>query len=103
MGLIRQLDLGTREFPMGADGGANNLMYLRRRQLRVRDLSDPAKVPYRMNPNEQGMDPDTLQAYVMNSLLPFNADLSAQEWWTVPVLTARRSTRSASGTCSTAC
>jgi lysine 2-monooxygenase len=86
VGLIGLLDLGTREFPMGADGGANNLMYLRRRQLRVRELSDPAKVPYLMNPNEQGMDPDTLQAYVMNSLLPFNADLSTEEWWTVPVL-----------------
>jgi protoporphyrinogen oxidase len=48
VGLIGLLDLGTREFPMGADGGANNLMYLRRRQLRVRELSDPAKVPYLM-------------------------------------------------------
>ncbi|MDB4949241.1 MAG: amine oxidoreductase [Gemmatimonadetes bacterium] len=86
VGLIRSLKLPTREFPMGEDGGANNLMYLRRRQLRVRDLTDPAKVPYLMNPDEQGMNPDQLQAYVMNSLLPFNSELSAQDWWTVPVL-----------------
>ncbi len=86
VGLIDHLKLRTREFPMGADGGANNLMYLRRRQLRVKDLTDPAKVPYLMNPDEQGMNPDQLQAYVMNSLLPFNAQLSAQDWWTVPVL-----------------
>jgi monoamine oxidase len=86
VGLISHLKLATRVFPMGKNGGANNLMYLRRRQLRVKDLTDPAKVPYEMNPDEQGMSPDTLQAYVMNSLLPFNAQLSAKDWWTVPVL-----------------
>ena len=61
-------------------------MYLRRRQLRVKDLTDPAKVPYLLNPDEQGMNPDQLQAYVMNSLLPFNGKLSTEDWWTVPVL-----------------
>jgi protoporphyrinogen oxidase len=86
VGLIDHLNLATREFPMGPDGGANNLMYLRRRQLRVKDLTDPAKVPYLMNPDEQGMNPDQLQAYVMNSLLPFNSELSTEDWWTVPVL-----------------
>lgn len=86
VGLIDHLGLATREFPMGPDGGANNLLYLRRRQLRVKDLTDPAKVPYRMNPDEQGMNPDQLQAYVMNSLLPFNGELSAEDWWTVKVL-----------------
>jgi hypothetical protein len=86
VGLIDHLKLRTREFPMGADGGSNNLMYLRRRQLRVKDLNDPAKVPYLLNPDEQGMNPDQLQAYVMNSLLPFNKELTAQQWWTVPVL-----------------
>lgn len=86
VGLIGHLKLGVREFPMGPDGGANNLMYLRRRQLRVRELNDAAKVPYLLSDNEKGMNPDQMQAYVMNSLLPFNADLSAQDWWTVPVL-----------------
>lgn len=86
VGLIEQLKLETREFPMGPDGGANNLMYLRRRQLRVKDLTNPEMVPYLMNPNEQGMSPDTLQAWVMDSLLPFNQELSAEDWWTVPVL-----------------
>ncbi|MFP2927735.1 flavin monoamine oxidase family protein [Pyxidicoccus sp. 3LG] len=86
VGLIDHLKLRTREFPMGEDGGINNLMYLRRRQLRVKDLTDSSKVPYLLNPDEQGMNPDQLQAYVMNSLLPFNQDLSATDWWTVPVL-----------------
>jgi monoamine oxidase len=86
VGLIDHLNLATREFPMGANGGIDNLMYLRRRQLRVRDLTNPAMVPYLMNPDEQGMNPDQLQAYVMNSLLPFNSELSAEDWWTVKVL-----------------
>ncbi len=86
VGLIDHLKLRTREFPMGEEGGSNNLMYLRRRQLRVKELTDPAKVPYLMNPDEQGKSPDDLQAYVMDSLLPFNKQLSAQDWWTVPVL-----------------
>lgn len=86
VGLIDQLELPVVEFPMGRDGGANNLMYLRRRQFRVRDLSDASIVPYQMNPDEQGMSPDTLQAYVMNSLLPFYKQLSATDWFTVPVL-----------------
>src|SRR3954464_8658933 len=71
---------------MGKDGGANNLLYLRRRQLRVKDLTDPAKVPYLMNPDEQGMNPDQFHYWVMNSLLPFNSQLSATDWFTVPVL-----------------
>ena len=86
VGLIDDLNLATREFPMGKDGGADNLMYLRRHQLRVKDLTDSTKVPYLLNPDEQNMNPDQLQAYVMNSLLPFNAQLSASDWWTVSVL-----------------
>ena len=86
VGLIDHLNLATREFPMGPDGGANNLLYLRRRQLRVRDLTDPGKVPYLLNPNEQGMNPDQMQAYVMRSLLPFYTELTDSDWWTVKVL-----------------
>lgn len=86
VGLIKQLKLVTREFPMGPNGGADNLMYLRRKQLRVKDLENSKKVPYLLNPDEQDMNPDQMQAYVMDSLLPFNKTLSAQDWWTVPVL-----------------
>ena len=55
----------------------NNLMYLRRRLMRARDLTNPAMVPYLMNPTEQGMNPDQLQRYVMDSLVPHAEKLTA--------------------------
>lgn len=82
-GLVDYLELPTRDFLMGAPppvGNSNNLLYLRRRLLRVRDLTDPAKVPYLLDPTEQGMNPDELQAYVMYSLFP-NADSFTQDDW----------------------
>jgi monoamine oxidase len=87
--LIENLGLPTRDFPMGAPddpGGMNNLMYLRRRLMRARDLTNPAMVPYLMNPSEQGMNPDQLQAYVMNSLVPNAANLTQDQWNEVRVL-----------------
>ncbi len=85
-GLVKHLGLPTRDFPMGsADpkiGDSNNIMYLRRKLLRVRDLTDPSKVPYLLNSTEQGMDPDKLQKYVMVSLFPEAAarHFSQEEW-----------------------
>ncbi|HEV7506687.1 MAG TPA: FAD-dependent oxidoreductase [Thermoanaerobaculia bacterium] len=81
--LIENLGLPNREFPMGAaddPGGMNNLVYLRRRLMRAKDLTNPAMVPYLMNPTEQGMNPDQLQRYVMNSLVPHAADLTQDQW-----------------------
>jgi monoamine oxidase len=87
--LIETLGLANREFPMGAPddpGGMNNLMYLRRRLMRARDLTDPSKVPYLMNPTEQGMNPDQLQRYVMDSLVPNAANLTQDQWNATRVL-----------------
>ncbi|HEX4494051.1 MAG TPA: FAD-dependent oxidoreductase [Thermoanaerobaculia bacterium] len=81
--LIETLGLPNREFPMGAEddpGGMNNLVYLRRRLMRAKDLTDPAMVPYLLNPTEQGMNPDQLQRYVMNSLVPNAENLTQDEW-----------------------
>ena len=81
--LINDLGLQTRDFPMGAEddpGGMNNLVYLRRVLLRARDLSNSAMVPYRLNPTEMGMNPDQLQRYVMDTLVP-NADKLTQDQW----------------------
>jgi lysine 2-monooxygenase len=91
--LIDQLGLQTRDFPMGAKddpGGLNNLMYLRRRLLRAKDLTNPALVPYAMNPTEQGMNPDQLQKYVMNSLVPHAADLTPDQWNEVTVFNGEK-------------
>ncbi len=81
--LIVHLGLARRPFPMGAaddPAGANNFAYLRRRLMRIKDFTDPAKLPYLLNPTEQGMTPDQLQQYVMNSLVP-NADQLTQHQW----------------------
>src|SRR5690606_37907065 len=81
--LIAHLALATKPFPMGAPddpGGFNNIGYLRRRLMRIRDFSGPDKVPYLMNPTEQGMTPDQLQKYVMESLVPNAAQLTQDQW-----------------------
>lgn len=91
--LIENLGLATRDFPMGAPddpGGLNNLMFLRRRLLRARDLTDPALVPYLLNPTEQGMNPDQLQRYVMDSLVPNAGKLTADQWNEVEVFNGEK-------------
>lgn len=91
--LIADLGLATRDFPMGAPddpGGLDNLVYLRRRLLRARDLTNPALVPYLLNPTEQGMNPDQLQRYVMDSLIPGAAKLTADQWNEVEVFNGEK-------------
>ena len=88
--LIGQLNLTPRDFPMGGKddpGGQNNLMYLRRRLLRAFELQDPSLVPYLMNEVERGMNPDQLQKWVMDLLVPNAAEINqlpakeAQDAW----------------------
>jgi monoamine oxidase len=87
--LVQELGLATRPFPMGAKtdpGGGNNFAFLRRRQMRIKDYSDASKLPYLLNPTERGMTPDQLQQYVMDSLVPNAATLTADQWNEVTVL-----------------
>src|SRR5262249_62047332 len=82
-GLVQDLGRAPRDFPMGAPedpGGLSTLMYLRRHLLRARDLTNPDLVPYLLNPTEQGMNPDQLQRYVMDSLVPNAANLTPDQW-----------------------
>src|SRR4029077_6080849 len=55
------------------------------RLMRAKDLTNPAMVPYLLNPTEQGMNPDQLQRYVMNSLVPHAQDLTQDQWNEVKV------------------
>jgi monoamine oxidase len=83
-GLVAELDLATQPFPMGAPppvAGENNIMHLRGRLFRARDFADPGKVPYAVNTVERGMNPDQLQAYVMDSLFPNAANMSQDDWF----------------------
>ncbi|GAB3041805.1 flavin monoamine oxidase family protein [Spirosoma pulveris] len=71
--LVDQLELQTKDFPMGAPDpvGANcNLFYLRGKHLRLNELADPAKVAYNLAWSERGMGPTNLQVQVMNTIYP---------------------------------
>lgn len=47
-----------------------NIAYLRRRHLRLADLTDPTQVPYNLSDAERGSDPGTLISYALEQLLP---------------------------------
>jgi lysine 2-monooxygenase len=89
-GLIGELELPVRDFPMGnpdpAIGGNANYLYLRRRHLLFSDLADPAKVPYHLTSFERGKTPDALTNYVMNFLVPNAGTLTLDQWFGVEVL-----------------
>jgi monoamine oxidase len=78
-GLVDELKLKTKPFPMGAPppvGSNCNLFYLRGKHLRLHQLSDPAKVPYNLAWNERGLGPTNLQVQVMNNIFAGMANLS---------------------------
>ena len=47
-------------------------------------------MPYRLNPTEMGMNPDQLQRYVMDTLVPNAGDLTADEWNEVEVFNGEK-------------
>lgn len=87
--VIDELGLPSHVFNMGNPdptiGPNDNLLYLRGRHLRWKDLADPSKVPYEMSWSEQGRTMDELQVHVMNMLVPDAADLSLDDWFQVEV------------------
>ena len=95
--LIGFLGLPSVEFLMGNPnpapgdptqtplGASNNLYYLRRKHIRLRDLAKPGEIPYAVSWNERGLDPDHLQTMVMNYLVPNNAELTPDDWFKVKV------------------
>lgn len=92
-GLVDHLELPTRPFPMGAPapiGADNNIMYLRGRLLRVRDLSDSSKVPYNVRETERGKNPESLQGYVVQSLFPNASAFTPEDWFHATALNGVR-------------
>lgn len=88
--LIDRLGLKVTDFPMGnSDPEINskkNYFYLRGKHLLSEDLSNPNKVPYNLSWSEQGKNPDELQKYVMNMLVPGALNLTLAQWFGVEVL-----------------
>ncbi|MBC5810632.1 MAG: FAD-dependent oxidoreductase [Candidatus Eremiobacteraeota bacterium] len=74
VGMIEELGLKARSFPMGHRdpkiGSNQNFVYLRRRHLRYGELSNSVKVPYELNWPERDMNPDELQTWAYRYLVP---------------------------------
>ena len=88
--LVKELNLETRPFPMGPENdpkGLNNLAYFRDTHLRMKDLGDAEKVPYKLDWAEKNQTPDDLQRQVMVSLVPDLDNLmnNPDEWFNVKV------------------
>lgn len=86
--LVKYLKLPVKDFPMGAPEpvGANcNLYYLRGKHFRLKEISDPEKVPYNMDWSERGLGPEDLQVKIMNYLYPNLNELSLCEQMRVKV------------------
>jgi monoamine oxidase len=86
---VKQMALKTAPFLMGNPdpkiADTLNICYLRNKHLLVPELSDSAKIPYNVSWGERNMNPDQLQAYVMNLLIPQNASLTPTQWFDVEV------------------
>lgn len=52
--------------------------YLRDTRLQMKDLTDPAKVPYQLADHEKGQNPNALIGYALNKLSPELSKLSGQ-------------------------
>ncbi|HEX3466450.1 MAG TPA: NAD(P)/FAD-dependent oxidoreductase [Candidatus Elarobacter sp.] len=65
--LARYLALKVDDFPVSE---ANNIAYLRGALLRRRDLTDPAKVPYRLRSDERGKTIGQLMEGAMEKIVP---------------------------------
>ncbi len=75
--LLDELQLATRAFPMG---DAKNLLYLRRKHLRVQDFPTPKKVPYKLDWNERGKSPSELLLYAIDTAVPHAIGKTPVQW-----------------------
>jgi monoamine oxidase len=71
-----KLKLETRPLPVAEP---ENIAYLRGRRLRLRELSDPDKVPYALSWVERGLDPANLVGYAVNQIVPGVTSLHGQQ------------------------
>lgn len=62
-----ELGLETTDLPVTEP---NNLAYLRGKHLRISELADPAKLPYKLDWAERGRNPDDLVSYAIDQIIP---------------------------------
>ncbi|MCB9568326.1 MAG: FAD-dependent oxidoreductase [Myxococcales bacterium] len=72
-GLIEHLELPSRPFLRGVsnpDGDGNNLFFLRRKHMRMRDVAGEASDRYHMEWHERGKTPDEILEHVVRTYVP---------------------------------
>lgn len=77
--LVKDLNLKSREFPMGPTSdpaGDNNLAYIRGQHAKIKELSDILDSTFSVNWSERGKTPDELQRQVLETLVPGFQDLT---------------------------
>lgn len=68
VGLVSELGLATRDFPVAEDP---NINYLRGVHVRQQQFTDPkTPLPYTLDWAERGMDPDNLLAWAVDQVIP---------------------------------
>ncbi|MCA9663544.1 MAG: FAD-dependent oxidoreductase, partial [Myxococcales bacterium] len=81
-GVIEHLGLASRPFLRGVDnpdGDGNNLFFLRRKHMRMRDLAAEAGERYHMEWHERGKTPDEILEYVGRTYIPDGDGLGVAE------------------------
>ncbi|MBZ0275996.1 MAG: FAD-dependent oxidoreductase, partial [Anaerolineae bacterium] len=77
-GLVQnKLKLPVVEMPVDEP---DNIAYLRGKRLRLKDLTDPEKVPYNVDWHERGQNPGSLVADAIHQLVPGSEKFTAQDW-----------------------
>ena len=88
-GLVDELGLPHRDFPMGDPKldpqGLKNFAFFRQELLRVGEMSNSGKLPYRVGAMELNKTPDGLQEQVLTTLIPNYQHLTFDDWFRVEV------------------
>lgn len=87
--LVNDLHLRSKSFQMGTkEQNNNNYAYFRGRHLRIRDFSNPEKVPFNLGWSECNKTPNQLLEHVWDLLVPdWNDKKNDPKYWSdVPVL-----------------
>jgi lysine 2-monooxygenase len=75
--LVQLFSLPTEPFPRG---GPSNLFYVRGVHLTVAQATDPSLVPYRLAPDEQGVDPRLLVPNAIERVFPGSSTWTQEQW-----------------------
>jgi monoamine oxidase len=74
---VQGLGLASEPFP---HGGASNILYLRGVRFTNAQATDPSIVPYRLQADEQGIDPRALVPTTIEKVFPGSSNWTEEQW-----------------------